>query len=173
VFSLTVAVQTSAQTPIVAAKNFVVKASYSACYWSSIELSTEVRFCLLNTDSPRTVYEIIDSCYDLLLDRLRHVISWRETQLCSFFRRYPGSNVFLSDLDDAFVYSIAAQKLSSSDAVFDAVRIAPSDIVQKSPYSDKLYVSISSQFGNFNSVLRNSFDVSYESFAAAIVLEKL
>jgi hypothetical protein len=170
---LTVTFHASVRKPIVTAKNFVVKASYSTCRWISVELSTEVRFCFLYTDSPRTFNEIIDSCYNLLLNGLRHVISWRETQLCCFFRRYPGSNVFLSDLDDAFVHSVAAQKLSTSDAVFDAVRFAPSDIMQKSAYSDKRYVSISSQFGNFHRELRNSFDVSYKSFAAAIVLEKL
>jgi hypothetical protein len=104
---------------------------------------------------------------------LRYVISWRETQLCGFFRGYPRSNVFLCDLGDTFIYSVAAKKFSTSDTVFDAVRFTPPNIVQKSTYSDERYVSISSQFRYFHCVLRDSFDVLDEFFAAATVRKKL
>jgi hypothetical protein len=104
---------------------------------------------------------------------LRHVISWRETQPRRFFHGYAGSNVLLCYLCDTFIYSVTSKKLSTSDTVFDAVRLAPPNIVQKSTYSDKRYVSVSSQFRYFHCVLRDSFHVFDQFFAAATIREKL
>jgi hypothetical protein len=100
---------------------------------------------------------------------LRHVISWRETQTCGFFHGYARSNVFLCYLCDTFIYSVTSKKLSTSDTVFDAVRLAPPNIVQKSTYSDERYVSVPSQFRYFHRVLRDSFHVFDEFVAAATI----
>jgi hypothetical protein len=76
-------------------------------------------------------------------------------------------------LGDPFIYSVAAKKLSTSDAVFDAVRFTPSNIVQKSTYSYERYVSVSPHFRYFHCILRDSFHVFDEFVVAATILEKL
>jgi hypothetical protein len=63
-------------------------------------------------------------------------------QACSFFLRYSSSDVFFSDLRDAFVDSEASQKLSTYHAVRNAVGLASADVVQKPPNLNKGHISI-------------------------------
>ena len=128
--------------PFGATKNFVVKTSYANCSWISVKLSVEISFCLIYGDPPRAFYEVVDGGYDFLLEGLRHIVSWREMQACSFFLRYSSSDVFFSDLRDAFVDSEASQKLSTYHAVRNAVGLASADVVQKPANLDKGYISI-------------------------------